>query len=164
MDAMLGRVAKELRMLGYDARLAGREDDAEILSLAREESRTVLTRDRRLFERAGTTLAVFVDETDPRAETDWVLRRLGLDPAADGVEPLSVCLRCGTRLREAPPSEAAGRVPPYVAATQERFAVCDACGRVYWSGTHAERMLRRIEELTAGEVESEGTTARRQER
>jgi uncharacterized protein with PIN domain len=149
VDAMLGNVARELRLLGYDALFARNEPDWEVLRLARAESRLLVTRDRELAKRGRDDKALLVLEEEARRQTVWVLREVGLDPVRDKVVPLSRCLECGTLLTERGPEEVRSKVPPYVAKTQDRFSVCGDCGRIYWHGTHAKRMVRRAEEIIA---------------
>lgn len=142
-DAMLGALARWLRALGFDTAYDPGLDDPELVALAHAEGRTILTRDRRLTERrlARNHLLIRSDVVDEQVRQ--VLDDLGLRP--DPTRLLGRCLRCNTPLEPLDPEVARTRVPPWVARTQQEFRACPGCGRVYWRGTHVERMARRLE-------------------
>lgn len=144
-DAMLGGLARWLRVLGLDTAHDPSLDDPELVERAVEEGRVILTRDRRLVlrKRARNHLLVRSEVVDEQVAQ--VLADLAVDPAPDDL--FSRCLRCNARLRDLPAEEAARAVPPYVARTQNRFRRCPSCGRIYWRATHAERMRRRLRKM-----------------
>jgi nucleoside-triphosphatase len=136
VDAMLGRLAKALRMLGYDAAYRADIDDPEVKMVALREGRTVLTRDHEL---AATTIGIEV----LLVESDLVEEQLVQVVEAFGLLPspglFSRCLVCNVPVDDVPRDDVRDRVPPYVYKTQERFVKCPECGRVYWPATHVER-------------------------
>jgi len=134
---MLGTLARRLRLLGYDTAYARDVEDHSLLVRARAEGRRLLTRDRALAARAGPA-ATLVVATDLDRQVDDLVRALGLAP--DPARFLSRCAACNAPVRPAPREEAAGRVPPAVLARHDAFWACDACGRLYWRGTHVERL------------------------
>jgi len=142
VDEMLGRLATWLRALGLDATLLpcglGR---AEKRVLAR--GRVFLTRSRDF--KIGRTILIKSD--DPARQLEEAVEELGLDPGR--LKPLSRCLRCNVVLEEISPQEAETVAPDYVVATQKRFKRCPACGRIFWPGTHHERMSARLDDLLA---------------
>jgi len=143
VDAMLGNVARELRLLGYDAVFARDLGDGEILRLCQAEGRVLVTRDRGLAARAGRMECIFVAERDPSLQTVQVLRGVGpLSPV-----PFSRCLSCNGPLRTLAVNQAWDRVPDHVALHHRDYRVCDVCGRVYWEGTHAGRLQDRVQAL-----------------
>jgi uncharacterized protein len=144
-DAMLGALARWLRALDLDTAYDPGLDDPELVERAHAEGRTILTRDRRLTERrlARNHLLIRSDVVDEQVRQ--VLDDLGLHP--DSTRLLGRCLRCSTPLEPLDPEAARARVPPWVAHTQQEFRACPACGRVYWRGTHVERMAKRLERM-----------------
>ena len=145
-DAMLGGLARWLRVLGLDVAYDPALHDPDLVEVTVAEDRLLLTRDRRLVERRlvrDRHLLVRSGVVDEQVAQ--VLGELGIDPGAD--ELFSRCLRCNRPLAPLAPEEAARHVPPYVARTQDRFLRCPVCRRIYWRGTHAERMRRRLRRM-----------------
>jgi uncharacterized protein with PIN domain len=153
-DAMLGALARWLRVLDLDVAYEPGLDDAELAAAAAASNRVLLTRDRRLTERrlARNHLLVFSDDVDEQVRQ--VLAALGVRP--DPARLFRRCLRCNLPLAPVPAAEARERVPDFVARTQEEFRRCPGCGRIYWRATHVERMRERLArmgvELAAPEV------------
>jgi uncharacterized protein with PIN domain len=140
-DAMLGRLAKRLRLLGVDVRYDPAADDNEVLRRALSEERIILTRDRGLAARplAGNCLFVRSDRADRQVE-----EVLAAHPSLRRQKPLTRCSACNGVLGPVARGEVRNLVPPHVLGTARSFLRCDACGRVYWEGSHVERMeLRR---------------------
>lgn len=143
VDAMLGRLARWLRMMGYDTLYSASADDNEIARVARAESRVVLTRDRQLARRKGVR-AVLIESENLDDQIRQLVRELGLDLKND---VMSRCIACNALLEELPRKEAGALVPPYVFATQTHFKRCPKCARVYWRGTHWAGMMARLDHL-----------------
>lgn len=141
-DGMLGRLARWLRLLGYDTVYENHADDLELARRARAEGRILLTRDRALAARRGLR-ALLIESEDVQEQVRQVVETLGPPPNP----ALSRCSVCNTPLEPAAPQQVADRVPPYVLQTQERFGICPECGRVYWAGTHLEHMRRYLGEF-----------------
>ncbi|HIE39638.1 MAG TPA: hypothetical protein EYP77_11345 [Anaerolineae bacterium] len=141
-DGMLGRLARWLRLLGYDTAYENDADDLRLARRARAEGRVLLTRDRELAARRG--LHTLLLESEVLEEQIRQVRE-ALGPPPDLA--LSRCSLCNLSLEPATHEEVADRVPPYVLRTQERFRTCPGCGRVYWGGTHLERMRQQMEEF-----------------
>jgi uncharacterized protein with PIN domain len=141
-DAMLGTLAKWLRILGYDTWFDAALNDNELVRLARAEDRVLLTRDRELAQRRGVqTMLVLSEKLDDQVHQ--VLADLNLKPA----QAFSRCPVCNEPLEPLDPEAARARVPAYVARTQRTFKICLVCQRVYWRGTHWQRMEKRLEKL-----------------
>jgi len=139
-DCNVGRLARWLRALGYDASYHERIGDAELVREAAAESRVVLTRDRDLTKRrviqTGVVRAVLIRDDEVTEQLRQVFAELGLELN----EALTRCIECNSELQSRPPSTVADRVPPYVRLTQSRYSECPDCGRIYWAGTHWQRM------------------------
>ena len=155
VDVNAGRLAKWLRILGYDTLFIPDADDDELLRVALREGRVILTRDSRLMERrvvnTGQLAALFIRDDDLRSQLRQVVqafRLAGLDlPPARTGGLLSRCIRCNVPLVEVEKEAVAGRVPPYVYDTQAEFMECPSCQRIYWQGTHWANMRRDLAEL-----------------
>ena len=139
-DAMLGKLARWLRLLGYDT-VYMQDEDAAIAHRARAEGRVLLTRDRELAERRGLT-TVYVRSQILEAQLAQVVTAVGALPDEMGPR----CMRCNVSLVDASKADAARQVPPYVVRTHERFQECPECGRMFWKGTHWQDIVERIED------------------
>jgi len=135
VDAMLGRLAKWLRILGYDALYDPSWDDAHLVRLARAENRILLTRDVQLARRKGVRV-VWVASEALEPQLDQLHDQLGVVAFA----PWTRCPVCNSPLLSVPRDEAWGQVPPYVFVSQQSFRLCPRCDRFYWQGTHREHM------------------------
>ena len=141
-DAMLGRLAKWLRVLGYDT-LYWRGDDAGLVRLALAENRLLLTRDTRLPSRLPPGRTLLIESDHYEEQLHQVAGRLGL--------PLQIgrrCLRCNHPLEPAAKAEVRGQVPEFVWDRHDRFARCPRCRRIYWEGTHYARMMATLERVS----------------
>jgi len=152
-DAMLGRLARWLRTLGFDCAYENEIEDEELVRRAIDEQRVILSRDRALPQDWRVAGIHLVRSEDLREQLREVLRAFGLAPA---LRLFSRCNACNHALRAAPKQEVAERVPLYVRSTRDRFFECPGCRRVYWEGTHTQRMRRVVEDVLAGDGAPEG--------
>jgi uncharacterized protein len=143
-DAHLGGLAQLLRLAGFDTRYDNHFPDDEIEQLALAEKRVVLTRDRELLKRRTLVHGCYVRALQPDRQWREVATRLGL---ASHIRPFRLCLMCNAPLRQASADELGGRVPDGVLERHDRFVTCDVCRRVFWEGSHWQRMRARIEDL-----------------
>lgn len=143
VDCMLGKLAKKLRILGYDALYYRNIDDAQLTAIADEERRILLTRDTTLSRSFSPSLMVESEES--HRQTKEVLTKLGLTVRPSRV--LSRCLHCNSELSPVEKERVRGSVPPYVYRTQERFSRCSKCQRIYWKATHMKGMETFIGEI-----------------
>ena len=144
-DRMLGKLAKELRMLGYDTAYYRGEGAYPLIKLAREEDRVVLTRNTKLFPKRPEDRIVQVMEVKPSLQLRELLQKKVI-LLKEGA-PFSRCLLCNLPLDEIPRDEAEGKVPDYILYQQKTFSRCPQCLRIYWQGSHQDHMLRKMEEL-----------------
>jgi len=144
-DAMLGGLARWLRVLGLDTAYDPSLDDAALVDRSVDEGRTILTRDSRLILRRRAWNHLFILSEVVDRQVEQVLDELAIAPRPE--ELFSRCLRCNAPLVEVDPVEAAREVPPYVARTQTHFRRCPGCRRIFWRATHAERMRRRLRRM-----------------
>jgi hypothetical protein len=139
-DVMVGKLARWLRVLGFDAAYSNVYEDDEIIRIAEAEGRIILTRDTGLTARRTGAQCVLIDSGDYKEQIRQVLRTFDLKD----FNVFSRCLECNVPLRGVDKEAAFERVPPYVYLTQDRFAECPQCHRIFWHGTHADEMLKRI--------------------
>jgi hypothetical protein len=142
-DAMLGKLARWLRLLGYDTAYEADVADDTLLARAAAEGRILLTRDAALATRAPRALRV--RSLEPEEQLREALRGLGLQP--DPALLLSRCSVCNAPLLEATRAEAEGHVPASVLPRHERYWRCPRCARWYWRGTHAQRFEESLRAL-----------------
>ncbi len=145
LDAMLGKLARWLRLLGYDA-LYLQAEDTLLARRARAEGRLLLTRDRELAKRRGLRV-LLVEAQELEAQLREILPRL---PALPPQAPPR-CMLCNEPLRPISHAEASELVPPYVAAHHDDFKQCPRCGRVYWRGTHWDGIVHLLEAVREGQ-------------
>jgi len=138
-DAHLGRLARNLRLLGFDALYTTDIDDAELVAISAAERRILLTRDVELLKHKALTHGYRVRTTDPDQQVEEVIRAFSLQK---DFRPFTRCMTCNSPLRAIPRANAAGRVPPDVYRKFRRFTQCRGCGRIYWRGTHFRRLER----------------------
>ena len=134
-DAMLGRLAKWLRIMGYDTLYDVLWDDPELVRIARRENRVLLTRDRELARRRNVRVQLVDSE-----RIDEQLVQLSRDLGIVFTPSFSRCAICNAELEVIPRDRAWGQVPPYVFVVHTEFRLCPACNRFYWRGSHWKRM------------------------
>jgi uncharacterized protein with PIN domain len=147
----VGKLAKWLRLTGYDTVYFNGSDDAYMVRRALREDRVILTRDTQIMKRgvitSGRVGAILVNSEEPEQQMRQVIDSLNLDCS---FRPFSICLECNQPLEERSRDEVKDRVPPYVFRTQHQYMECTACHRIYWRGTHWQDMARKLERLCKG--------------
>lgn len=147
VDINVAKLARWLRALGYDTLLIPDADDGDLLRIALQQDRVLLTRDSRMLERRvvtkGQVQAYLVRQDDPLEQMYDVARHFGLSNA----NSFSRCMCCNSPLTPARRAEVEGLVPPYVYETHDEFVTCFRCRKVYWKGTHWVRMSRHLDKL-----------------
>jgi len=147
VDRMLGKLAKELRMLGYDTIYYRGEDAHQMIQLARLEGRVIVTRDTKLLPKRPDDRVIRVTEDNPFLQLRELIERgyISLNE-----NPLfSRCLLCNAPIDEIPKEEAEGKVPDFIFYQQRTFYRCPQCARIYWQGSHQGNMQKRIDQLRA---------------
>ncbi|OGD18685.1 MAG: hypothetical protein A2W03_08825 [Candidatus Aminicenantes bacterium RBG_16_63_16] len=160
VDVMLGKLAKWLRILGFDAAYGNRAGDRELVQTARRERRVLLTRDHLLLQSAKNIRGLLIESDDWRRQLDQVLDAFGL---RDRARPLSRCLACNVGLKRLSRKNARNLVAPFVFERAPTFSICPGCGRIYWPGTHFGDMDRKLAEILGrrGELGSVASAAGR---
>lgn len=139
VDAMLGRLAKWLRLLGYDAEYWRDGPDEALMAHAQAEGRLIVTRDTGLAGRRGVR-ALLIHAEELEGQLAEARAALGGSP-----QPFTRCGECNGPLLPLAHADARGLVPPYVWHTQHEFRRCERCGHVYWKGSHWPALNARLE-------------------
>ena len=151
VDINVGKLAKWLRIMGYDSILFNDGDDSRMIATALDEDRIILTRDTQIMRRrlitSGQLKAVLIKSDQLEQQLHQVMDALNIDSQ---FKPFSICLECNQPLAERSKEEVKERVPPYVFQTQSQYMECPACHRIYWRGTHWQAMTRKLEHLVKG--------------
>lgn len=150
VDVNAAKLARWLRIIGYDALLFTEIDDGLMVKIAYRQNRIILTRDGQLLKRhlitSGKIKAMLIKSEEPKAQLCQVVKQLKLDY---NFKPFTLCLECNQRLMRKPKEQIQDRIPPRVYQTQDTYMECPVCHRIYWKGTHWEAMKRELETLTA---------------
>jgi len=143
-DAMLGRLAKWLRLLGFDVLYYPDIEDREVIRISREHDRTILTRDTRMLQSRGARDAVFIRSDHISQQLLEIKDMLALHDSDLGER----CIVCNGNLHKVSErGEVQDLVPDYVYHNFESFMRCNVCGKVYWEGSHYKKIRERISEI-----------------
>jgi uncharacterized protein with PIN domain len=144
VDCMLGKLAKWLKIFGFDTIYFSKIEDSDLIDLAREEGRVLLTRDTGLIEKSRDVQSFFINSEDWNTQLEQVLDGFNL---WGKVRPYSRCIECNVELRDISKKDAKNLVAPFVYEKASDFALCPQCDRIYWKGTHHQDMEFKIEEI-----------------
>ncbi len=144
LDIHLGRLAAYLRMAGFDALYPNDYRDEEIAAISAHEHRVLLTSDRGLLKRSTVTYGYYVRSREPRRQLHEVMRRYEL---LDRTAPFTRCLECNAQLIPAAKQEVWELLPPKTRELHTHFLSCSQCGRVFWKGSHYERMQKLLDSV-----------------
>lgn len=148
LDVHLGRLARYLRLLGFDTLHDGHRTDPELVEISTEQRRVLLTRDIDLLMHGSLTHGYFVRSVRPEEQLEEVAARFDLQ---GHLRPFSRCMVCNGRLASVPKTEVAADLPEATRAAYDDFKRCTSCRRIYWPGAHYDR-LSRIVATVAGAV------------
>jgi len=140
-DDMLGKLAKRLRMMGLDVAYPGTSADSLLLRLSREQDRVLLTRDTELVKVRGAR-ALLIHSKILKEQIQEVLQNSNLKIIPERM--FSRCTICNGELKKIDKETIKSKIPPLVYKTFNDFTCCPACDKVYWKGTHYQRMLNEI--------------------
>jgi uncharacterized protein len=145
LDNHLGKLATYLRMLGLDTLYCNNYQDDELAKLAIQEGRILLTRDRGLLMRRSIKNGYFIRSMDAQNQVIEVLQRYDL---FNYIRSFQRCLRCNTQLIPIEKASILERLEPLTIKYYNEFCLCPNCDKIYWKGSHYERMQNLIKELT----------------
>jgi uncharacterized protein len=144
-DAHLGKLARDLRMLGFDTLFADRIPDNEIITLAAREKRTILTRDRDLLKSDKVDHGYYIRAIGSLDQLKEVITKFDLWTQ---FKPFTRCLVCNGKLMKISGEKICGEVPPDLTDCFQRFFKCSGCQKIYWEGSHYNRMVEKISRLS----------------
>jgi uncharacterized protein len=155
-DVMLGRLAKWLRIAGFDVLYSNSYTDDELVELSQKDGRVLLSRDTRLLIRKSVKRFIFLES---EKIGDQVKQILSATKAVELPALLGRCVNCNEVLIEIPREQIRDSVPLYVYETQFRFKSCPGCQKIYWAGTHRQSVVRTFEKIFKN-LESESSEAK----
>jgi uncharacterized protein with PIN domain len=143
-DGHLGRLVRNLRLLGFDVAYDPRAGDRQLLAIMERENRALLTRDRRLLMHKVVKTGYSPRSQDADEQTVEVIRRFDL---LGSIASFTRCLRCNAPLRKISKAEIIERLEPLTKIYYEQFRRCTGCGQIYWAGSHFSKLQRRLEQI-----------------
>ena len=152
VDNNVGKLAKWLRIMGYDTLFFNGSNDSRMVAMALAEERVILTRDTQIMKRrvvtSGRLKAILIQNDEPEQQMHQVIDSLHLDWRS---KPFTICLECNQPLIEKSKQQVKDLVPPYVFQTQNQYMECANCHRIYWRGTHWQAMTEKVKKWSIGE-------------
>ncbi len=145
-DAMLGKLARWLRLLGFDCEYDREISDSDLVQRGVSDGRIILSRDRSLEKEWWVSGIYLVAAENTRDQLIEVLQRFEL---ANEIRLFTRCAECNLPLHSVDTDLVRERVPADVLDRQDSFSACRECGRVYWEGSHTERIQRFVDQLLA---------------
>jgi len=150
VDSNVGRLARWLRIAGFDTVFINDLDDNKLVRLALSQGRVLLTKDTQILKRrvavTGRLKVILIESEEVKAQLRQVVKELNLK---DTIKPFTLCLEDNQPLVPREKEEVRELVPPYVYQTQTQYMQCPSCRRVYWRGTHWQRMSRELEKIVS---------------
>jgi uncharacterized protein with PIN domain len=145
-DGHLGKLVRDLRLLGIDVAYDPAAEDRQLVKVASNENRALLTRDRRLLMYAAVQHGYYLRSQNPLKQTIEVMRRFNLGSM---LAPFSRCLRCNALLEPTEKEKVIAQLEPLTKIHYDDFRRCTGCAQVYWSGSHFTKLQKRLEEIRA---------------
>ena len=146
VDGHLGKLARDLRLLGFDVAYDPTAEDRQLLGVMERQNRALLTRDRRLLMHAVVKTGYFPRSQNADEQTVEVIRRFDL---LGSIIPFTRCLLCNAPLRKVSKAEVIERLEPLTKIYYEQFRRCTGCGQIYWPGSHFSKLQKRLEQIRA---------------
>ncbi len=147
VDANLGKLARDLRMLGFDTAYDQEYDDPRIIEMAYTQKRIILTRDTGMLKHGRVERGYFVRNDDPVLQLREVIVKFSLE---NRIEPFTRCMACNGKILPVKKEDILHGIPEGTRKTYDEFYRCADCGRIYWKGSHYQRMAGRIRDLLNG--------------
>ncbi len=143
-DVHLGKLARYLRMLGFDVYYKNNLADEEIVKFSLEERRAILTRDIGILKRNEVTHGYYIRSNKVKVQTEEVVKRFDLQKL---IKEFTRCLDCNLQLVQVDKSKIINELPPKVATSKQEFYKCSGCNKLYWRGTHHQKMLSFVQKI-----------------
>ena len=148
VDSNVGRLARWLRIAGFDTMFINGIDDNRLVRIALSEGRVLLTKDTQIMKRrlvtSGRLKVILIESDEVKAQLHQVVKTLHL---SNQLSPFTICLECNQPLVPTEREVVKELVPPYVYQTKTQYMQCPNCQRIYWQGTHWQRMTKELERI-----------------
>ncbi len=149
LDVHLRKLARRLRLLGFDVDYKDGRNDPELAEISHRENKILLTRDRQLLMRKIVDRGIIIRNTDPRTQIDEVLDRLDLWSLC---RPFTRCIQCNGMIKAVNPesddfSRIKARIPEGVLKWCNEYFICGSCGNVYWKGSHFQKLMSFVDDI-----------------
>ena len=161
VDVHLGKLANHLRMMGFDTLYRNNFTEEDLVRLSSEERRSLLSKNRKLLESGAIVRGYCVKEKDPRLQLIEVLRRFDLFSITS---PFTRCIECNNVLHAVNKDSIAERLPPKVRDLFSEFQLCEACDRLYWRGSHYQRMKAFVDDALLARASADTRDEREDDR
>ncbi len=148
VDAMLGNIAKKLRLLGFDSEYVSDIDDSKLIEKAKNENRTIISRDRNLIDRAkkNEISSVYITKENEIEQFREILETTHLQ--FDEISGDSArCTKCNSPTSQINKFEIENKIPQGVLELQDKFWKCDGCDQIYWEGTHIKNLQEFVHKI-----------------
>ncbi len=142
-DAMLGKLSKYLRMLGFDTLYFNHIEDTELIEISKKENRTILTKDKIMVREKKPENVLLIESVNPVEQAKEVVKAFNL---IDKINPFSRCLECNNILKFVKAFDVKD-IPENVKKFTSEFYLCEKCKKYYWYSVHTERMQIIIEKI-----------------
>ncbi|MFQ5573690.1 MAG: Mut7-C RNAse domain-containing protein [Nitrosopumilaceae archaeon] len=148
VDAMLGNIAKKLRLLGYDSEYSSDSKDDELILKAKNENRILLTKDEPLLKKAEKQKISIIHIKNNREveQLIQIFKNLKLSKVILAGKTAR-CTECNGELETIKKDSIMNKVPEGVLEKINNFWKCTNCNKIYWEGTHIERLQKFVDEL-----------------
>jgi len=144
VDIQLGNLSKYMRMLGFDAAYKSDYNENKIINTSLKEKRTILTKNRELLKRNEVTHGYWVRNMEIKRQIDEIINRFDLK---NEIKEFTRCMECNTLLEKVGKEKVINRLPEKVIQYQQEFYYCRNCNKIYWKGSHYERMMETIKNI-----------------
>lgn len=145
LDVHLGKLAKYLRLLGFDTLYSNNFDDPEIIEIALDEHRIILTRDIGILKVKAVTHGYFIRNQKPPLQLAEVLKHFDMQGE---IKPFSRCVKCNGKLKKVEKKSILNRLEPLTKKYYNSFYQCTVCHQIFWEGSHFERMKKFVDDYT----------------
>ncbi|MEO9308562.1 conserved hypothetical protein [Nitrosotalea sinensis] len=141
IDSMLGNLAKKLRILGYDSKYFSTIEDDKLVLIAKNEKRVIITKDEQLAKNAEkqNIMCVLIRGNDELEQVVQINSKIKLGQFSVDTDS-SYCIECNGNLEQVEKFRIIGKVPEGVLEREKKFWMCNACKKIYWEGTHFQKL------------------------
>lgn len=148
VDAMLGNLAKKLRLLGYDSKYDSSVEDSDLIKIGEKQRRVIVTKDENLSKSAEKTgvMSVLIRGNDEIEQIVQIAKKIGLSDFIIDTNSAR-CVNCNGKLGSIDKIRIMNKIPSGIYERQEKFWMCNDCKKIYWEGTHFEKLQEFVQKL-----------------